>query len=78
MKLKILSRLFCALALVLSHVMCAVVAYNYAALERCEMCSAPASVAFLLLIPYGIGIVICAGLALFFHKRNRCTEMNDK
>lgn len=78
MRSKALSRLFCALALVLSHVACAVTAYNYAALERCEMCSAPAGVAFLLLIPYGIGIGICAGLALFFRKRSRCAATDDK
>ena len=47
-------------------------AYSYCTLQWCGQyggCSAPADTAFLLCIPYGIGIVICAVLALLFHKK---------
>lgn len=74
MKNKSLSRLFAALAVVLSDVMCAEVAYSYCDMQwgiRYSGYSAPASVAFLLLIPYGAGIAICAVLAWFFHRRSR-------
>lgn len=64
--------LFAALAILLSNVMCAAAAYSYCMLQWCGQyggCSAPADTAFLLCIPYGIGIVICAVLALLFHKK---------
>ena len=71
--MKTLSAIFWILAVILSNVMCAVVAYNY-----CDMVwgiryagySAPASTAFILAIPYGIGIVVCVILALYFKKKN--------
>lgn len=69
-----LSYLFAALAILLSNVMCAAVAYNYCDMQwgiRYSCYSAPASVAFLLVIPYGFGIVICAVLAWVFHKKHR-------
>ncbi|MBR0225851.1 MAG: hypothetical protein IJL92_07340 [Thermoguttaceae bacterium] len=67
-----LSTLFWILAVLLSDVMCAVVAYNY-----CDMLwgieiagySAPARVAFLTGIPYAVGIVVCVILALLFRKK---------
>lgn len=70
--MKVLSKVFGILAILLSDIMCAVVAYNY-----CELVwggkyagySAPASIAFLLAIPYLIGIVICVVLAVVFKKR---------
>ena len=70
--MKKLSNLFAALAVLLSDMMCAVVAYNY-----CELVwggkyagyGAPASTAFLYAVPYGIGIVVCAVLALVFRKK---------
>ena len=69
---KKLSTIFIILALTLSHIMCTVVAYNYAALLYCGKyggCSAPASVAFLYAIPFGIGVAICTALAIIFkHK----------
>ena len=74
LSVKRLGILFFVLTLLLSHVMCAVVAYNYASLLWCGkygLCSAPASTAFLLMIPYGIGIIICAALAWLFHKKAR-------
>lgn len=72
MKHKYLSRLFVALAVLLSDVMCAAVAYNYCSMQwgiRYAGYSAPASVAFLLVIPYAVGIAICAVLAWFFHQK---------
>lgn len=72
-KYKYLCYFFSALAVLLSDVMCAAVAYNYCALQwggRYECWSAPANTAFLLCIPYGIGIIICVILAFFFHKKH--------
>ena len=70
--LKKLSYLFTALAIVLSDIMCFVVAYNY----RDMLCgiehagySAPASTAFLYAIPFVVGIVVCAILAIKFRKK---------
>lgn len=71
-KHKHLTYLFAALAVLLSNVMCAVVAYNYATLWWCGQyagCSAPADTAFLLCIPYGIGIAVCVALVWFFGRR---------
>lgn len=72
--MKKLSYLFTALAIVLSDIMCAVVAFNY----RDMLCgiahscySAPANVAFLSAIPFGIGIIICAVVAYTLHKKAR-------
>ena len=70
--MKALSMLFCAFAVILSDVMCAVVAYNY-----CDMIwgirylaySAPASVAFLTALPFAAAIIVCVVLAVFFKKK---------
>jgi len=59
-------------ALVMSHIMCAHIAYVY-----CEMrwgieyagYSAPAGVAFILLIPYVIGIIVALVAASVFWKK---------
>lgn len=70
--MKKLSLIFGLLAVILSDIMCAVVAYNY----RDMLCgiehacySAPVSTVFLLAIPYIIGIVICVVLAITFAKK---------
>lgn len=71
-----LSIAFAALAVLLSDVMCAVVAFHYCDLwwgGRYAGYSAPASVAFVFLIPYGAGIAVCAVLAWVFHKKYRKT-----
>lgn len=67
-----LSIIFATLAVLLSDIMCAVVAYNY----RDILCgiehagySTPASTAFLLAIPYLIGIAICVVIAFIFRKK---------
>ncbi len=60
--LKCLSRCFTLLAVLLSDVMCAVVAYNYRGLlcAGAHMgASAPANVAFFLAIPFAVGIAVC-------------------
>ena len=70
--MKKLSYLFTALAIVLSDIMCFVVAYNY----RDMLCgiehagySAPAGTAFLYAIPFVVGIIVCAVLAIRFRKK---------
>lgn len=67
-----LSRLFVVLAIVLSHFMCVIVAYNY----RDMLCgiehagySAPANIAFLYAIPFVAGIIVCVILAIRFKKK---------
>lgn len=71
--MKKISTAFGLLAVLLSDVMCAVVAYQY----RDMLCgiehacySAPVSTAFLLAIPYLIGIVVCIVLAVTFWKKS--------
>jgi len=71
-KYKRLTGLFAALAILLSNDMCAAVAYSYCSLQWCGRyggCSAPADAAFLLCIPYGLGIAICVMLTCFFVKK---------
>lgn len=71
-KYKILSYIFTALALILSHLMCITIAYDYASMLWCGrygLNSAPASVVFLLIIPYGIAILICALVAYLLHRK---------
>ena len=66
--MKTISNLFLILAVLLSDVMCAVIAYNY-----CDMMwgikyagySAPVSTAFLVAIPFAIASPIAAPLKLF-------------
>ena len=70
--MKKLQHLFTILALVLSHLMCIVVAYNY----RDMLCgiehscySAPAETAFLGIIPYAVEILLCGILAYICKKK---------
>ena len=70
--MKKLQYLFTILTLILSHLMCITVAYNY----RDMLCgiehsgfSAPADVAFLGIIPYAVGILLCGILAGVFKKK---------
>ena len=70
--MKKLSYLFTALAIVLSDIMCFVVAYTY----RDMLCgiahsgySAPASTALLYAIPFVVGIIVCVVLAIVLHKK---------
>lgn len=71
---KYLAHLFAVLAILLSNVMCAVVAYNYCALQwggRYAGYSAPPSTAFIYCIPYGIGMMICGMLTWIFNKKRQ-------
>lgn len=73
-KYKYLTYAFIALAILLSNVMCAAVAYRYCDMKwgiRYGGYSAPVNAAFLLVIPYAIGIAICIILAWAFYKRER-------
>lgn len=71
-KYKQLVRLFAVLAILLSNAMCAAAAYTFCSLQwggRYAGYSAPASTAFLLCVPYGAGIAICAAIAWTFHQK---------
>lgn len=75
-KYRYLSYIFAILAILMSNVMCALVAYSYCNMQwgiKYSCYSAPASVAFLLIIPYAVGISICAVLAWIFNKRSHKT-----
>lgn len=70
--MKKLRDLFIIIAILLSNTMHTVVAFNY----RDMLCgiahscySAPAWMAFLHVIPFSIGIIICAVLAIMLHKK---------
>ena len=65
--MKKLSVLLMIIAVLLSDWMCAVVAYNYRGIETASEYgnSAPPSVAFVLAIPFLIGIVICTVFSIF-------------
>ena len=70
--MKKLSIVFTVVALALSHVMCAFVAFAY----RGALCdiehegfSAPAEIAFIYAVPFLAGIILCAILAIIFHRR---------
>lgn len=72
--MKKLSNIFIALAIILSNVMCAVVGYNYGILYlggRYGMYSAPAWVALLYAIPFGIGILVCLVMAMVMRRRGK-------
>ena len=63
---------FIVLAILLSDVMCAVVAYNFCKMQwgiRYEGFSAPVWVAFLYGIPYAIGIAVCVFVAVVLKKK---------
>ncbi|MEY8518323.1 hypothetical protein AALC25_15745 [Lachnospiraceae bacterium 29-84] len=68
------SYLFTALAVVLSDIMCFVVAYNYRGMH-CGIehrgFSAPASIVFLSAIPFLIGIIMCVVLVIRFHRKSK-------
>lgn len=73
-KYKYLAYVFMILAILSSNVMCATVAYYYCDMQwriRYEAYGAPANIAFLFVIPYGVGIAICVILAWVFYKRYR-------
>ena len=70
--MKKIYNIFIVLAILLSDVMCAVVAYNFGILYlggKYGMYSAPTWVAFLYGIPFAIGIVVCVIVAAVIKKR---------
>ena len=70
--MKKIYNIFIVLAILLSDVMCAVVAYNFGILYlggRYGMYSAPGWVAFLYGIPYAIGIEVCIIVAVVLKKK---------
>ena len=70
--MKKMSICFIILAVLLSDIMCAVVAYNYCDMQwgiQYAGYSAPAWTAPLLGIPFLIGISACIILAIFFNKK---------
>ena len=69
--MKKIYNIFIILAILLSDVMCAVVAYNFGILYlggKYGMYSAPTWVAFLYGIPFAIGIVVCVIVAVVIKK----------
>lgn len=71
--MKKLSIVFGLLAVLLSDIMCAVVAYNYAYMLwgiKYEGYGAPASTSFVLAVPFLIGIVVAVVLAFVFWKKS--------
>ena len=72
MHMKKLYIIFGVLAVLLSNIMCAVVAYNYCDLlwgGQYAGYSAPASTAFVYAIPFVIGIIVCVVLAIVFRRK---------
>lgn len=72
--MKTISRLFLLIAVILSHIMCSVVSYNYCNMEwqiKVGGTSAPASIAYLYAIPFVIGIILCLIGAFYFRKKSR-------
>ena len=72
--MKKLSFVFAMLAVLLSDVMCAVVAFDY----RDMLCgiehscySAPAYMAFFEVIPYAVGIAVCIALSIVFKRKSK-------
>ena len=70
--MKNIACLFIVIAIILSDIMCFIVAYNY----RDALCSiehkgfsAPAEIAFLYAIPFILGIFICIVFAIKFNKK---------
>ena len=66
--MRLLYRLCLLIAVILSHIMCGVVAYNYCDMEwkiKVAGNSAPASIAYLYAIPFVIGIVMYHWCILF-------------
>ncbi len=72
--MKKISNIFIALAIILSDVMCAVVAYNFCRMQwgaKYAMYSAPAWVAFFYAIPYVIGIVVCVVVSVVLKRKGK-------
>lgn len=61
------------LSLIISHAMCAYVAFQYCSLLWCGRvggCSAPAWTALFLAIPFAAACGVCLALACLFHRKS--------
>lgn len=70
--MKLLYRFCLLIAIILSHIMCALVAYNYCNMEweiKVGGTSVPVEMAYLYAIPFVIGIVLCL-IGAFYFKKN--------
>ena len=70
--MKKLSLVFIIAAILLSDIMCVVVSSSYTNMVwgiKYAGYSAPASVAFLYVIPFAAAIIVCIILALYFRKK---------
>lgn len=76
-RMRKLSICFTVLAILLSDIMCAVVAWNYCDMQwgiKYAGYSAPASTAFFSAIPFVVGIGGCIALALYFRSKSAKME----
>lgn len=69
--MKILSRIFAALAILLTNIMCVVVTYNCTILRYVPGNGAPWEVGLLFIIPFAIGIIVCSVVAHVAEKKVR-------
>ena len=72
--MKKISNVFLILAVLLSNVMSAVVAYGYSNLQwgiRYAGYSAPTYTAFFFAIPYLVGIAVCIAVAIVLKRKGR-------
>lgn len=66
-----LSKIFAALAILLTNAMCVVVTYNCTALYCNPLNSAPWDVGLLYAIPFGIGIIACSIVSYIAKKKGK-------
>ncbi len=74
------SVVFWVLAALISDIMCAVVAYNYCALQwggKYAGYSVPASTAFIYTIPFALGIIVSIVLAIICGKKAPKTDRKN-
>lgn len=79
--MKTVSTIFGILAVLLSDVMCAVIAFNYCNLVwagKYAGSGAPAYAAFLYAIPFGVGIAVCTVLAVTFKRKAAQAQKRDR
>ncbi|MEG0238621.1 MAG: hypothetical protein RR568_00980 [Anaerorhabdus sp.] len=79
-KNKILSIIFAILTLIITHLACIVITHNYVQgyyAIKYVGASAPASIAFLWLIPFGFGILLFSMLAYSYYKKYKNTNNRD-
>ena len=72
--MKKLSNIFGFLAILLTNVMVAVIAYNYGVMKvgvEYGGYSAPLSTVFLYAIPFGIGIIACIAVSIHYKKMEK-------